>query len=235
MNDRDWMVLEILDQSIRERSGGEMLRYLLQDDIPNREFILRRIGVEGSDLLEQISKNRKVWKNAPLDRPNVAKVPFGKIGSKLLKWLLKSDNLEKDLQTIEIGRFRLLSGEVHQWAYDRYSLERVFATAGFLKSVKCEHGQSRIPEWESYRLEVSESGVIEKPDLLVMEAGKMILGRDDSWKGRKAIITGGCGFIGSNLARRLVEAEAQVTLVDSLVPEYGGTFTTYQISRGKWL
>ncbi|MGV3723298.1 MAG: NAD-dependent epimerase, partial [Actinomycetota bacterium] len=30
------------------------------------------------------------------------------------------------------------------------------------------------------------------------------------------------GFIGSNLARRLVAAGACVTLVDSLIPEYGG-------------
>ena len=36
------------------------------------------------------------------------------------------------------------------------------------------------------------------------------------------LITGGLGFIGSALARRLVELEAKVTLVDSLIPEYGG-------------
>jgi UDP-glucose 4-epimerase len=36
------------------------------------------------------------------------------------------------------------------------------------------------------------------------------------------LITGGLGFIGSTLARRLVEADARVVLVDSLVPEYGG-------------
>jgi UDP-glucose 4-epimerase len=39
---------------------------------------------------------------------------------------------------------------------------------------------------------------------------------------RNVLITGGLGFIGSNLARRLVDLGAHVTLVDSLIPEYGG-------------
>jgi dTDP-glucose 4,6-dehydratase/UDP-glucose 4-epimerase len=40
--------------------------------------------------------------------------------------------------------------------------------------------------------------------------------------GSDVLITGGLGFIGSALARRLVELGAKVTLVDSLIPEYGG-------------
>ncbi|HEX2913119.1 MAG TPA: NAD-dependent epimerase/dehydratase family protein [Chloroflexia bacterium] len=44
----------------------------------------------------------------------------------------------------------------------------------------------------------------------------------EAYAGKHCLITGGMGFIGSNLARRLVELEAQVTLVDSLIPTYGG-------------
>jgi hypothetical protein len=39
---------------------------------------------------------------------------------------------------------------------------------------------------------------------------------------KKILITGGLGFIDANLAHRLVDAGACVTLVDSLIPEYGG-------------
>jgi UDP-glucose 4-epimerase len=43
-----------------------------------------------------------------------------------------------------------------------------------------------------------------------------------SLSGARALITGGLGFIGSNLAGRLVQLGADVTLVDAMIPEYGG-------------
>jgi UDP-glucose 4-epimerase len=42
------------------------------------------------------------------------------------------------------------------------------------------------------------------------------------WDHQRVLVTGGLGFIGSTLARRLVSLGADVLLVDSLIPEYGG-------------
>jgi len=43
-----------------------------------------------------------------------------------------------------------------------------------------------------------------------------------NYSGKEILITGGLGFIGSNLARSLAVQGANVTLVDSLIPQYGG-------------
>lgn len=45
----------------------------------------------------------------------------------------------------------------------------------------------------------------------------------DFYRGRRVMITGGLGFIGSNLARQLADLDADVLLVDSLIPDYGGS------------
>jgi len=43
-----------------------------------------------------------------------------------------------------------------------------------------------------------------------------------SWQGARVLITGGLGFIGSNLAIRLVQLGADVAIFDAMIPEYGG-------------
>ena len=43
-----------------------------------------------------------------------------------------------------------------------------------------------------------------------------------SFSTKKVLVTGGMGFIGSNLVHRLAELGARVVVVDSLIPEYGG-------------
>jgi UDP-glucose 4-epimerase len=44
----------------------------------------------------------------------------------------------------------------------------------------------------------------------------------DYYRGRKVLVTGALGFIGSNLCRSLADLGADVLAVDSLLPDYGG-------------
>jgi UDP-glucose 4-epimerase len=63
-----------------------------------------------------------------------------------------------------------------------------------------------------------------------MSAGNLLAHVDEkfeSYAGKRVMVTGGLGFIGSHLAGRLVELGADVLVVDSLIPEYGGN--TYNV------
>lgn len=54
--------------------------------------------------------------------------------------------------------------------------------------------------------------------------------------GRPVMVTGGAGFIGSNLAHRLVSMGARVTIVDSLRPDCGGNLFNLEGTRDQiWL
>ena len=54
-----------------------------------------------------------------------------------------------------------------------------------------------------------------------------------NFAGKSILITGGLGFIGSNLARTLADLEARVTVVDSLIPEYGGNLFNLKDYEGR--
>jgi len=56
---------------------------------------------------------------------------------------------------------------------------------------------------------------------------------EDEFRGKRVVITGGLGFIGSNLALRLASLGAEILLVDSLVPEYGGNLFNIDGLNGK--
>ncbi len=53
------------------------------------------------------------------------------------------------------------------------------------------------------------------------------------WAGKRVLITGGLGFVGSNLAHRLVELKAEVVLVDAMVPGFGGNIFNLQGIKNK--
>ncbi len=45
---------------------------------------------------------------------------------------------------------------------------------------------------------------------------------EETFKEKAVLVTGGLGFIGSNLAARLVGLGARVTIVDNMIPRLGG-------------
>ena len=57
--------------------------------------------------------------------------------------------------------------------------------------------------------------------------------RLEAFKGARVVITGGLGFIGSALARRLVALGAEVLLFDSMIPEYGGNLANIADIRNR--
>jgi len=54
-----------------------------------------------------------------------------------------------------------------------------------------------------------------------------------SYQGKKVLITGGLGFIGSTLAIRLVQEGAEVTLLDAMLPLYGGNLFNIEPVRDR--
>ena len=62
---------------------------------------------------------------------------------------LKGYLLNGDREALRIGRFRL-SGECHQWMYDRVSLKRLLEEAGFSGIRICSAFDSRIEEFASF-------------------------------------------------------------------------------------
>jgi hypothetical protein len=77
----------------------------------------------------------------------------------------------KGAKALGIGMFRL-TGEVHQWMYDRYSLKDLLLTAGFRDPIQQTASTSRIQNWSSFNLDTLPDGTAYKPDFLFMEATK---------------------------------------------------------------
>lgn len=171
----DWIMLEMYDQTVRNEPGGEMAKYLLQENLPNEEYIYKRIGEEVRAIRRAFLEQRKVQNKiltVKEEKYSLWKQVLRK-GKQLLRSVLfKNSSIysPQNYEAYRIGKFRL-SGEVHYWMYDRYSLKRLLEEIGFRQvSVKSPFN-SDIPEWNKFGLEVKD-GIVLRPDSLFMEAYK---------------------------------------------------------------
>lgn len=142
----DWIIIEMLDQMVRNRQGGEMLEYWKQNPIPAEDFVLERVGSEALNYLATI-------RTSGFQEPD------------------NPQNTTRETDPAKIGLFRT-SGEVHQWMYDRHSLPVLLNNTGFKDVHLCKANESVIPDFNVYLLDIEEDGSVRKPDSLFMEAAK---------------------------------------------------------------
>jgi predicted SAM-dependent methyltransferase len=163
--DYDWIMLELLDQTVRNQSGGNMADYLKQEKIINEDFVYRRIGYEGRNIrnsfIDSLTKPSRSLKNRLINF-NVVRV-----ANLLNRKLYESFIIPEQCK---IGKFRL-SGEIHLWMYDRYSLFKLLEKSGYKGIIIRDALTSYIKNWNEYSLDVINCE-IRKPDSLFMEAMK---------------------------------------------------------------
>lgn len=140
--EHEWMILELVDQLTRHRSGGRMLEYWKQNPMPAEALVISRLGREVMNFIE---------------------------GRRSQEVTIKEDVEALTVETV--GAFRL-GGEVHQWMYDRLSLGRLLAEAGFEGIEVKSAVESGIAGFAGYELDADEVGRVRKPDSLFMEARK---------------------------------------------------------------
>ena len=121
----------------------------------------------GGEMLEY-------WKQDPMPAENFVIERLGSEVKGFLQSVRSNGNGVKhdgNISAEQIGQFRL-SGEIHQWMYDRFSLGKLLSQTGFNDAKVCKAYESSIPSFNNFLLDIEPDGSIRKPDSLFMEAIK---------------------------------------------------------------
>jgi predicted SAM-dependent methyltransferase len=162
----DWILLELFDQTVRDRPEGAMGDFLKQPRLPNEDYIVERIGHVGRSIIARGRQPGGATRAVPmLDR--LRRVTPRRLASQLRGRVRATLGSE----ALRIGAFRL-SGEIHMWMYDRYSLARLLSEAGFVNVRRVDAHSSAIPDWQAYELDVKDGAVFD-PTSLFMEAQRL--------------------------------------------------------------
>lgn len=159
----DWTVIELLDQVQRNFPGGKMAKYWQSMPLSVAEFVQARMGDELINFRQRLATQGS--SRGEISLLNKIKGRIFRITS-----LLKPSRYS---EAIRIGRFRL-SGEIHNWMYDEYSLMNILSSAGFIKAKRMRANQSWITDFGKYGLDINGDGKARKPDSLFMETMKPI-------------------------------------------------------------
>lgn len=169
----DFTMIEMLDQIARTYNGGQLGDLYKKGVAVNSDFIYKRMGVK--------IRNTDISNYAPFktNQEEVKRSAIYKFFRSIYR-SIKNDNIKtmllkvfllKGYKYYELGKFRM-SGEIHQWMYDRFSLTRLLEHSGYKNIKICSAFESRIDNWQSYHLDITKDGIVSKPDSLFIEANK---------------------------------------------------------------
>jgi len=160
----DWIKLELLDQLVRNHSGGRMGQYMAGDQCSNSEFVQSRVGDEfarcqNSHLRQTPEKNPSVSEKI--------KSSIKQTKAQFTRWVVRRLMGKDALKSFEEGLFRS-QGEIHRWMYDRHSLRTLCHSCGFVDFKVRTATESFIAGYDSFELDAA-NGNVRKPDSLFVE------------------------------------------------------------------
>jgi hypothetical protein len=170
-DDYDWMMLELYDQTVREKPGGEMRAFLARSPLPSEPFVYGRIGEEARAIAAPAQQHSPAAKSGWARVRNSIGYRFGALMDRFAKKTVRLTRGKQAEHALGIGLFRL-AGEGHQWMYDRFSLARLMRDVGLQNPVRKSAAESQIANWCSFNLDTLSDGTVIKPDSLFMEAIK---------------------------------------------------------------
>ena len=168
-DDYTWMLLEIYDQATREYPGGEMATYLSQSPLLNEAFIYARIGEPGKRMMSGLRSRSHGGENHAGSRAARRRTVREALVSRVRQLVLKTVLGRDGLKALEVGRFRLSSGQVSYRMYDRHSLRQLFLAAGFADVAPRTSTESGYARWNAVNLDVSPGGQVSRPHALILE------------------------------------------------------------------
>lgn len=149
----NWIISELLDQMVRNISGGEMGKIFNEvkktKNMNLATYILYRTGddllnINGSSSSFHI-KNKKITLN--------------KLKNKMLYAYLGIIRLLIPCHLRDSVFVNTAVGEKHLWMYDSYSMKKLLNIMG-LKNIKTmKYNESSIPNFNSYLLDIKENGL----------------------------------------------------------------------------
>lgn len=141
-----WGTILLIDQLVRERSGGLLLEELRSPD--------------AEELREQGGRVAGAWvSDAPPDR---------RPSPRSLRVLAYA--VARRIRRARIGHDPRRTLEAHRWMWDRISLRGLLADAGFVESEPVAYDASRLPGWKDYDFDRSGNGAYDLEPSIYVEA-----------------------------------------------------------------